>query len=65
MTADKYPRVAHVGDPVVVRGRKYRIRRIVDERDVELRTSFGGHETTVDMRQLEWDPVVGVWRGER
>lgn len=52
-----------IKDPVVVAGMKYRIVSIeVDGIHVYLRTSFGGHELTVDRHDLYWDPLPCVWR---
>jgi len=63
MTDERRPAL---GDPIVVRGTKYRIRGKVrpgtDEATLLLRTSFGGRFTEIPEAGLRWDPLAGVWR---
>lgn len=59
----RIPDAPAINDPVVVDGTKYRIRSIGPQSGlVQLRTSFGGRETTCLLRELTWDKVAGVWR---
>lgn len=55
------PRSPAVGDPVVIRHEKYRIRAIHGNR-VLARHSFGGREASAPVAKLRWDDRVGVWR---
>lgn len=55
------PAVPAVGDPVVVDGVKYRI-RLIDGSRALLRDRFTGHEVNVNVADLAWDRVAGVWR---